>query len=81
MDGVLEHLLAAVTQQNLLFGDGVDFTQFYADYTLFSLVVNACIEAQCTGVEVLYCFDDLLGRLKIKFVSVKIVHYLNNVIV
>ena len=81
VDGVLEHLLAAVTQQNLLLGNAVDFTQFNADNTLLSLVVNACIEAQCTGVEVLYCFDDLLGRLEIKFVSVKIVHYLNNVIV
>ena len=53
MDGVLEHLLAAVTQQNLLLGNAVDFTQFYADYTLLSLVVNACIEAQILWVKVL----------------------------
>ena len=76
VDGVLEHLLTTIAQQYLFFGDAVDFAQSDTDNALLSLIIDAGVEAEGAGVEVLYGFGDFLGRLKVEFVSVKIVHYL-----
>ena len=70
VDGILQHLLSAVTQKHLVLGNIVNLTQSYTYDTLLPLVVDAGVETECAWVEVLYRFDDLLGRLEIEFVSV-----------
>ena len=74
VDGVLQHILSAIGQQNLLFGNTVDLADADRDDTLFALIVDAGIEAQILGVEVLHSVKHLLAWLEIEFVSIKIIH-------
>ena len=77
VDGVLQHLLATVAQQYLFFGHMIYFAEADADFALLPLVVDAGVEAERVGIEVLYGFDDFLRRLEVEFVSVEKIHVLS----
>ncbi len=70
VDGILQHILAAVSQQHLLLGNTVYLTYFYTDNTLLALIVNAGIKTQCLGVKILDGLHHFLAGVKIKLVSV-----------
>ena len=76
VDGILQHVLATIGQQHLLFGNTIDFADTYTDNTLFTLVVDAGVEAKILWIEVLHSVNNLLTWLEIKFVSIKIIHFL-----
>ena len=76
MDGILQHVLTTIRQQHLLFGNTVNLTDTYTNHTLFALIVYAGVEAKILWIEVLHSINNLLTRLKIEFVSIKIIHFL-----
>ena len=76
VDGILQHVFAAIGQQHLILRHTVDLTQADGDDALLALVVDAGVEAQRLGVEILDGLHHFLAGLKIKFVSVEIVHNL-----
>ena len=70
MYGILQDILAAVSQQHLLLGHAVDLAQAYRHHALLSLVVDTGIEAQCLRVEIPDGLHHLLARLEIKLIPV-----------
>ena len=74
--GILQHVLTAIGQQNLLFRHTVYLTEAYGNHTFFALVIDAGIETQRLGIKILYSFSHLLTGLEVKFISVKIIHIL-----
>ena len=74
VDGVFQHVLTTIGQQHLFFRYTIDLTQPNGDHTLLSLIVDASIEAQRLWVEVLDSLYHFLAGLKVKFISVEIIH-------
>ena len=74
VDGILEYLLATISQQHLLLRHTVDLAQSHRYHTLLALIVDTGVEAQCLWVEVFYSLNNFLRRLKVKLISVKVVH-------
>ena len=76
MDGVLQHILATVGQQHLLLGNTVNLADTYTDHTLFTLIVDTGVETEILWIEVFHSVKHFLAWLEIKFVSIKIIHFL-----
>ena len=74
VDGILQHVLATIGQQDLLFGNTVNFAHANADNTLLTLIVDTGIKTKILCVKILHCVKHLLAWLKIKFIPIKIVH-------
>ena len=74
VDGILQHVLTAISQQHLLLRYVINLTETYRDNTLLALVVDAGIETQSLWVEILDSLHHFLAGLKVKFVSVEIIH-------
>lgn len=71
MDGVLQHILTAISKQHLFFRHTVDLTETYRDDTLLALIIDAGIETQGLGIKVLDGVNHFLAGLKVKLVSVE----------
>ena len=76
MDGILQHILSAIGEQNLFLWDSVDLAKTHRDNTFLTLVVDAGVETECLRIETLDSLDHFLAGLKVKLVSVEIVHNL-----
>ena len=71
VDGVLQHILTAISKQHLFFRHTVDLTETYRDDTLLALIIDAGIETQGLGIKVLDGVNHFLAGLKVKLVSVE----------
>ena len=65
VDSVLQHILATIGKQHLLFRHAVDFAQAYGDNTFLSLVVDTGIETQGLWIKTLDGLHHFLAGLKI----------------
>ena len=77
VNGVLEDILTAVCQQHLLFGNTVDLADADGNDALFTLVVDAGIEAQVLRIKVPNGINYFLAWFKVELVSIKIIHIVN----
>ena len=80
MDGVLQDILATISQEHLLFGHIVNLAELNGDDTLFALIVDTGVEAKRLGIEILYSVDYFLTRIKVKLVSIEKIHVLFHLI-
>ena len=78
MDSILQHVLTTIGQQHLLLGYAVNLTDAHADNTLLTLVIDTGIEAQILRIEVLNGLYHFLAGLKVKFISIKKIHFIRN---
>ena len=76
VDGIFQHVFAAIGQQHLVFGHAIDFAEAYGDDALLSLVIDSGVKTQCFRIKILNGLHHFLAGLKIKFVSVEIIHFL-----
>ena len=70
VDGVLQNVLTAIGQQHLLLGHSIQLAQPHADDAFLPLVVDAGVEAQVLGVEVLDGLYYFIAGLEIELVAV-----------
>ena len=75
VDGILQHVLTTISQKHLTLIHTIDFTEAYRDNALLALVVDTGVETQCLRIEILDSLHHFLAGLKIKFVSVEIIHF------
>ena len=74
VNGILQHVLAAIGQQDLFLRHIVDFAQTDTNDTLFALIIDTGIEAEVLGIEIFYRINNFLTGFKIKLVSIEIIH-------